>query len=56
MTKALAFGIGSILIMLFVERIAAAHNKRPAQSGTVLVAGLLGLLYMLGMLYAAGAL
>jgi hypothetical protein len=52
----ICFAIGAIFIMMVVESIAAVRQHRKAELGTVVLAGLLGMAYFIGVLYAAGLL
>ncbi len=54
--KVIAIGIGSIVIMMLTETFMAARQRRNAEAGAVVIAGLLGIAYLIGMLYAAGEL
>jgi hypothetical protein len=54
--QVITYGLVGILIMLLVETFASRRQHRRAEIGTALVAGLLGIGYCLGMLYAIGAL
>ena len=54
--KVIAIGIGSIVIMMLTETFMAARQRRNAEAGAVIIAGLLGIAYFIGMLYAAGEL
>jgi uncharacterized membrane protein YraQ (UPF0718 family) len=54
--KVIGIGIGSIVIMMLTETFMAARQRRNPEAGAVVIAGLLGLAYCIGMLYAAGEL
>ena len=55
-TKVIAIGIGSIVIMMLTETFMAARQRRNAEAGAVVIAGLLGVAFLIALLYAAGAL
>lgn len=50
----IGFGIGTVVLMLLIEGLLADLAKRKANGNAVLVAGLIGIAYFIGMLYAAG--
>ena len=52
----IGFGLAAITIMVVVEGLMSERNHRRAETGAVVVAGVLGIAYFVGMLYAAGAL
>lgn len=54
--KVIGIGIGSIVIMMLTESFMSARQRRRPEAGAVVIAGLLGLAYFIGMLYAAGEL
>lgn len=54
--RTLAFGIATIVLMALVEGFVATANNRKRQTGSVVIAGSLGLAYLFAMLYAGGEL
>lgn len=48
------YGLVALCVILLIEVTAARFSRRRPQIGPTLVAGLLGLVYFVAMLYSAG--
>lgn len=54
--RTLAFGIATIVLMALVEGFVATANNRKRQTGSVVLAGMLGVAFLFTVLYASGEL
>ncbi len=54
--RTLAFGIATIVLMALVEGFVATANNRKRQTGSVVLAGMLGVAFLIALLYAGGEL
>lgn len=54
--RTLAFGIATIGLMVFIDGVAAIWNQRRPEPWPVFLAGMLGVAFLIALLYAGGEL
>ena len=54
--RTLAFGIATIVLMVFIDAEHAIWNQRRPEPRPVFLAGMLGVAFLIALLYAGGAL